>query len=82
MDAFTNDLAAAMLIGHTDVVKFPAGCTSKVQPLDVCINKPFKYILKECWEDHVVKVVKDAGDETNNTPSFTLSSSTRQDMVS
>ena len=78
---FTDDIAAAMLVGHSRFVKVPAGCTSKVQPLDVCINKPFKSILSECWEDHVVKVVKDAKDETNNNPSFKLSSPIRQDIV-
>ena len=67
MNAFTHNVAAAMLIGHAGVAKFPAGCfISKLQPLVACINKPFKSILKECWEDHVVKVVKDAGDEGNN----------------
>ena len=40
---FTDDVAAAMLIGQTGVVKVPEGC--KVQPLDVCINKPFKSVL-------------------------------------
>ena len=61
MNAFkvhsTDDVAAAMLIGHTGVVKVPAGCSSKVQLIDVCIHKPFKSLLKECCEDHVVRVV-------------------------
>ena len=78
---FTDGVTAAMLIGHTGVVKVPTGCTSKLQPLNVCINKPFKFILRECWEDHVVKAVKDAGDEANNNPSFKPSSPTRQDIV-
>ena len=66
MDAFkthiTNNVTTS-LIGFPGVVKVPAGCIYKVQPLYVCINKLFKSILKEYWEDHVVKVVKDAGDE-------------------
>ena len=67
----TNDVAAAaILIGHTGVVKVPARCTSKIQPLDTCINKLFKFILRECWEDHVVKLVKDAGYEANNDPMY------------
>ena len=70
-----------MLIGHRGVVKVPARCTFKVQPLDVCINKPFKSIIRECWEDHVVKVEKDTGDDANKNPSFKRSSATRQDIV-
>ena len=67
MNAFTHNVAAAMLIGPAGVAKFPAGCfISKLQPLVVCINKLFKSILRECWEDHVVKVVKESGDEGNN----------------
>ena len=81
IDAFTDNVAAAMLIGHTGVVKLPAGCTCKSQPIDVCINKPFKSIPRECYGDHVVKVKKDAGDEANNNSSFKFSSLTRSDIV-
>lgn len=35
---FTDDVKAAMLIGHIIVVKVPAEYTSKVQLLGVCIN--------------------------------------------
>ena len=76
---FTDDTAATMLIGHTGFAKVHARCTYRVQPLYVCINKPFKFILSECWEDHVVKIVRYSGTEPNNNPIFKLSSSTRQD---
>ena len=68
MDALkdhSTDDVAAILIGHTSVVKKGA-----VQPLDVCINKPLKSALRECWEDHVLKVMKNAGDEENNNLSY------------
>ena len=77
MDAFKDHLTddvAAMLTRHTGVVKVSAKCLSKEQPLDVCINKLFKFILRECWEDQFVKVVKDSEDEANNNPSFKLES--------
>ena len=38
---------------NVDVVIIPGGCTSKVQPLDVCLNKPFKSILKIKWLKHI-----------------------------
>ena len=81
---FTDDAAAVMLIRHSGVLKAPARCKSKVQPLDACITKPFRSILRECWEDHVVKVVvmgQDIGNEANNNPSFKLSYPTRQDII-
>ena len=85
MDAFkahfTDDVAAAIIIGHTGVVKAPAGHTSKVQPLDVCINKPFKSVLSECWKNYVVKVVKGVGDEENNDISFKPRSETRKNIA-
>ena len=78
-----------MLIGHTTVVKVPA-----VQPLHVCIIKRFKSVLRECWEDHVVKEIKNARDGAKSNPSYSnpsnnnnpsnnpkLSSPTRQDIV-
>ena len=71
---FTDDVAVAQLIGHNGALKVPVGYTSKGQPLDVCINKSLKSILRQCWEDH-------AGDEANNNPSFKFSSQTRQDIV-
>ncbi|GFX40387.1 pogo transposable element with KRAB domain [Trichonephila clavipes] len=33
----------------TDIAVIPRGLTSLVQPLDVCINKPFKQNLKQQW---------------------------------
>ncbi|GFV23775.1 HTH CENPB-type domain-containing protein [Trichonephila clavipes] len=34
---------------NTDIEVIPGGLTSLVQPLDVCINKPFKQNLKRQW---------------------------------
>ena len=29
----------------------PAGCTGLIQPLDTCINKPFKDLLRKSFEE-------------------------------
>ena len=45
---------------NTDLAVIPGGLTSVVQPLDVCLNKPFKDRLREKWnlwmssEDHAL----------------------------
>ena len=51
MDSFsahlTTDVSENLKNNNTQSVIVPGGCTSKVQPLDVSINKPFKQILKK-----------------------------------
>ena len=49
---------------NIDTVLIPGGCTSKVQPLDVCLNKPFKSILRKNWLELIKSVV-----ETDPNPS-------------
>ena len=41
-----------------DVVIIPGGCTSKVQPLDVCLNMPFKNILQKKWVEYIESQVE------------------------
>ena len=40
-----------------NLVLVPAGCTSKCKPLNVCINKPFKGVLRNFWEDYFANIV-------------------------
>ena len=58
----------------------PAGCTSKCQPMDVCINKPFKAILRKCWVEHVSKVIEKIP-EPSSKPDFKLPPPGKQDIV-
>lgn len=51
----------------------PPGCTSKCQPMDVCINKPFKAILRKYWLEYVSEMI----DEDHGT----IPPPSRQDMV-
>ena len=37
----------------TTLINVPGGTTSRVQPLDVCINKPFKNYVREFFEQHL-----------------------------
>ena len=51
----------------------PVGCTSKCQPMDVCITKPFKANLRKCWVEYVAKTIHE---KHNQIPR-----SSRQHMV-
>ena len=56
-----------------------AGCTSKCQPMDVCINKPFKAILRKCWVEHVRKAVEKVPKPSSND--YKLPAPSKQDMI-
>ena len=52
-----QDFMAAANKNDADVVIIPGSCTSKIQPLDVCLNKPFKSLLRSCWQEYIDSIV-------------------------
>ena len=36
---------------NSDVIIIPGGCTSTVQPMDRCINRPFKEYMRASWQE-------------------------------
>lgn len=42
---------------NVDVIIIPGGCTPKLQPLDVCLNKPFKNVLRSKWLEYMDSMV-------------------------
>jgi hypothetical protein len=58
MDAFrghpSNRIRNMLKYNNTDLVIIPSGMTNQLQPLDVSINKPFKYLVckhYDAWLD-------------------------------
>ena len=49
----TNAVKTALCNCKTELVNVPPRCTSRIQPLDVCINKPFKEAGKRQDEAHM-----------------------------
>ena len=63
-DAFkaqkTDKVKVLLATNNTNLALVPAGCTIKCHALDVCINninKPFKGVLRNFWEDYVASIV-------------------------
>ena len=83
-DAFkahtTDEMKAVLSINSTNLMVLP-GCTSKCQPLDVFVNKPFEGVLRNCWEDYVADIVTNLSEEEQNSEKFKLPSPSRQAIV-
>ena len=74
-------MKASLATENNNLVLEPAGCTSKCQPLDVCINKPFKGVLRNFWEDYVANIATNLTETELQRESFKLPSPSRQDIV-
>ena len=55
----TDEVKRLLQKKNTVLVNVPPGCTSRVQPLDVVVNKPFKNLVREQFEKHLDKNLKD-----------------------
>ena len=53
----TDNVKVLLAKNNTNLAPVPAGGTSKYQPLDVYINKSFKGVLRNFWEDYVLSIV-------------------------
>ena len=49
----TGEFLEEARANNVDVLIIPGGCTSKVQPLDVCLIKPFKSVLRGKWLEYL-----------------------------
>jgi len=45
----STDVKRRLATNKTDFALIPGGLTSVLQPLDVCLNKPFKGHMREQW---------------------------------
>lgn len=58
LDSFTAHLTSSVMLQfascNTEVEIIPAGYTSKLQPMDVGINKPFKGNTRSCYTSWMV----------------------------
>jgi len=59
---------------NSEVIIIPGGCTSIVQPMDRCINQPFKEYMRTSWQEWMRK-------DRAKTKKGNLKQPTRQDVV-
>ena len=82
-DAFSahkmDDVQNQLVENKSDILMIPPGCMSIYQPMDVCINKPFKAILCKCWVTYISKIIEQMPATTPDD--FKLPPPSRQDMV-
>ena len=53
----TEDVAEELQSKNISVAVIPGGCTSKIQPLDVSLNKPFKSNCRSQWVEYMQQEV-------------------------
>ena len=73
-------LEKQLLESNTNTLTIPADCTSKCQPMDVSLNKPFKAILRKFWIKYVADVVETFLERKTDS-SLKLPVPTRQHML-
>uniref|UniRef100_A0A1X7VJV3 DDE-1 domain-containing protein n=1 Tax=Amphimedon queenslandica TaxID=400682 RepID=A0A1X7VJV3_AMPQE len=64
---------------HANDVDVIGRCTSKIQPLDVSLNKPFKAFVREKWNEYVDSLVNASA---NLTPQDKLKTADKSKLVS
>ena len=57
-DHLTDDILAILAKNNISHAVIPGGCTRMIQPLDVCLNKPFKTYISGAWEEYMVGQVQ------------------------
>ena len=53
----TDEIAEELRKKNVTAATIPGGCTSKIQPLDVCLNKPFKVNCRNQWAEFMKQQV-------------------------
>jgi hypothetical protein len=62
-----EDMSAALNKANVTTVVIPGGCTSKVQLIDVCLNRLIKDIVRGQWKEYMLQAT--AQSSTSSIPS-------------
>lgn len=64
-----EDMSAALNKANVTTVVIPGGCTSKVQPIDICLNRPIKDIVRGQWEEYMLQATAQSSTSFIPSPS-------------
>lgn len=76
-----EDTTTEFDLNATKAVAVPGGCTPLVQPLDKCINHPFKVQLRKLWHDWMVAQVESHRRLNPNERKIKIPKPTKQQLV-
>ena len=66
-----EDVSTALSKANVTTVVIPGGCTSKVQPIDVCLNRPIKNMVRGQWEEYMLQATAQSSSMSIPSPSKT-----------
>ncbi|XP_072135172.1 polycystin-1-like protein 2 [Mobula birostris] len=70
----SSETKAALKAENTDIAVIPGGLTSALQPLDVCLNKPFKEFMRRQWNEWMMSGYQSFTPAGNIRAAFVLQS--------
>ena len=76
----TDSTAKEFKAKNTVTTIIPGCCTSKIQPLDVSINRPFKDSLRRSWCEYIQSMVQ-VRESTDSMPLEKIPKFTKQQVV-
>ena len=78
---FTYSVKLTAMICNALTIQVPGSRIIKVHLLEVCINKPFKAVSKDCGENYVLRVASESRENEKSNPSFKLGVSSKKDLI-
>jgi hypothetical protein len=66
-----EDVSTALNKANVTTVVIPGGCTSKVQPIDVCLHRPIKDMVRGQWEEYMLQATAQSSSMSIPSPSKT-----------
>ena len=67
----TDEVTQELQKANATVLLVPGGCTSKIQPVDVSLNKPIKQLVRNEFESYLTKAITESQSASIPSPTTT-----------